>query len=222
MRSGLISAVVILTLAVSGGAKAGTITEILNVTLNSGGLDIFGLFGPVNGSLNHDMATFSFSYDTAILASNSSYSQPEGAGSEQYADSTGDGVLSESITINGQTFTVANPSVAYVGGCDQCAAGVSDLFIEIRSVPTNPNSFLLFNFDSRAPYTDGTVLDQASISAFIASSVVYSATITFDDINDERISMIRPDAFSPEPSSWILLMLGFGGLVLLKQQQRRS
>jgi hypothetical protein len=136
MRNGLISAVAIITLAVRG-AQAGTVTKTRDIIIMDG-FDVFGLCGPLNGNLVGD---------TALLESDSLYSQPQVNG-EQYADSTGDDVLSESITINSQTFTIKNPSVAYVGGYALCAAGLSDLFIENRSVPTFPNTFLLFNFSS--------------------------------------------------------------------------
>src|ERR1700678_3698072 len=113
MRTGLLTAVALAAVAFSGVAQASVIALSFTGFINSG-TDNGGNFGVAGASLAGDTIAFSFSYDTGLLQADAR-AGPDGSlefsdpGNEVvYVDYAGDSAVTESVTINSQTVTIAN------------------------------------------------------------------------------------------------------------------
>jgi hypothetical protein len=159
--------------------------------------------------------TLSFSYNIgllvndALLGTDGSFYYSTGS-EEQYYDYARDGAVSESLTINSQTFAMSSNfsnSLGRVEGGSNASGSRID-----NSV------FNLTELDSTYIYSIGQILSQNSVTAFVDSSdsggvaLSTDGPATLDVFNLQGVTVVSG---MPEPATWISLALGIGALAAL-------
>jgi hypothetical protein len=224
MRTALLTAVALAAVTFSGVAQASVIALSFTGFINSG-TDNGGNFGVAGASLAGDAIAFSFSYDTGLLQADvnagtdgsAEYLYP--GTDDVYVDYAGDSAVTESVTINSQTLTIANSdnNYTFLEGCTPAACGHGDgllatsvqvgsgAFIEIDLVPTQDYS------------TDDNLFSQAEVSALVGGGVTTATIELGDDVIADTLSTSLVE--TPEPTTWISLALGFGMVGLVKRRR---
>jgi hypothetical protein len=224
MRTGLLTAVALAAVAFSGVAQASVIALSFTGFINSG-TDNGGNFGVAGASLAGDTIAFSFSYDTGLLQADASagtdgsleFSDP---GNEVvYVDYAGDSAVTESVTINSQTVTIANSdnNYTFLEGCTPAACGHGDGLLS-TSVQVGSGAFIEIDLVPTQDYsTDDNLFSQAEVSALVGGGVTTATIELGDDVIGDVFSTSLVE--TPEPTTWISLALGFGMVGLLKRRR---
>jgi hypothetical protein len=229
MRTGLLTAAAIAAVAFSGVAQASVLTETFTAFINSG-TDSVGAFGAAGANLAGDTVTFSFSYNTVLLqadvnaGTDGSVQDFLASSYNEYVDYAGDSAVTESVTINSQTLTIANTgSYPYyygdVYGCTACG-GADGLFSAFAQ--TGSGAYIETNVYTTQNYsTSDNLFSQTEVNALVASGVTTgSINIYNGSVEDElAISNVSTGSATPEPTTWISLALGFGMVGLLKRRR---
>lgn len=196
--------------------SASTITETFSGTLSSG-IDNVGIFGPKGASLAGDTATVTYMLNAPLLAADGLYQTISPTEESLYATAN-DGALSESITVNGITFTQTTTA----GGQEQITTekvGTGSL-VSTSLYNSSTAAGMSFQFQSTAPYQYPTLLSnpQSFLNQVTAAIMSVSVGIDTEGGNFETDIVITPGATvggatSPEPSSFGLVLLA--GLAVL-------
>jgi hypothetical protein len=218
MQRILLSAIAVAAMGLGGPASASIITETLTGTISSG-TDAADLFVGPNADLSGYSVMLTFSYNTAVLVADSPPLITNGTTYEYYSDTSGDGVLHESITINSNTYTIVSTDDGQIGWCSASCTGTPELYFFATDTPglasIEPSIY-------GGPYDLGTgeLLSQSDIDADIegaATALFYVDDGTSSDSIDVNLAFVPPPV--PEPTSWILLAIGLGGLAVLKKRR---
>jgi hypothetical protein len=227
MRTGLWTAVVFAAVAFSGVAQASVVTETFTGFINSG-IDNAGAFGSPpsicgddgctgGASLAGDTITFSFSYDIGLLEADGTWKGQYSLvpGGEEYVDHEADSAITESVTINSQTLTIANSgSYAYVQG------SYGHFNTSAQGDQMSPEAIYI-SLNTTQNYSIGDALSQTELDALFGGGVTTgSIEINGSQIDDLAISDISAEpSATPEPTTSISLALGFGMVGLLKRRR---
>jgi hypothetical protein len=210
MRLVLLSTVAVV-LAFSGAAQAAIIQATLVGTITSG-IDNQGQFGAPGSDLTGLAVTLSFSWDTALLSANGTYFT-DGSTYELYDDYTGDTAVSESLTINSETYTssvgAGSSSLVYLAAWGSGS--------NLQSAASSPvGGYIEPYLYSSSAFSMGQILDPAAISEFLNN--LAGAVVLFD--NGDQQSRISADlAPAPEPATWASLILGICCMALLQRRR---
>ena len=226
MRMAFFSAAVLAALTLSGMARA-DISETINGTVLDG-IDNLGDFGPAGADLTGAAVSLTFSYNYGQLVADSSYFN-EGF-VEFYNDYAVDGAVTESVTIDNRIVSVTNSFPGSVGSVANylSAATPPTLIASIYNASPPGNDFIaLFVFGANN-LAVGNLGDQGAIDAFISTPGSFnggnehiqlsnSAGTVYDFIDVSSV-------VTPEPTLWVPLALGLGGMAVLKfrRRERRS
>jgi hypothetical protein len=233
MRTGLLTAAAFAAIAFSGAAQASVVTETFTGFINSG-IDNIGAFGAVGANLAGDTVAFSFSYDTGLLeadvnaGTDGSYFSLTSPFAE-YHDYAGDSALTESVTINSQTFTIANSSsnppanLGLVQGCmaEGSCGGVDGSITTMAQLGSN--TYIETNVDTTQNYSLGdNLLSQTEVNALFGGGATTGSISISDGAAGDGLYISNVNAESsatPEPTTWISLALGLGMVGLLKRRR---
>jgi hypothetical protein len=222
MRTGLLTAVAIAAVAFSGVAQASVLTESFTAFINSG-TDNAGAFGAAGANLAGDTVTFSFSYNIGLLqadvnaGTDGSAEYIEPSYYNEYVDYAGDSVVTESVTINSRTVTIANsssnPDDGSVLGCAATLCGGDGIFTVYAQISSGAS--IETQLSTTQNYlTSDNLLSQTEVNALVRGGV------TTGDISITNSSGSDTLAIgAPEPTTSISLALGFGMVGLLKRRR---
>jgi hypothetical protein len=227
MRTGLLTAVAIAAVAFSGVAQASVLTENFTAFINSG-TDSVGAFGAAGANLAGDTVTFSFSYNTVLLqadvtaGTDGSAEHVDPSYYVEYIDNASDSAVTESVTINSQTLTIAsNSGEALVYACTPAYCGVDEgLFLSYAQIGSGGYVETLLNTTQNYSTSDN-LLSQTEVNALFGGGVttgaIYIDTGSAED--DLAISNVSTESATPEPTTSISLALGFGMVGLVKRRR---
>lgn len=225
----LLRVAVIIALALNGVSKA---DSIINVTLTgaitpnpqdgstSDGLDLFG-----GGNLDGAAVTVTFSYDIDALqtaaANGTDYSYyAQSSVSEVYADETSDGAVSESITIDSQTFTISNTVAGSDASVENSHDGAPTIGTYVGTPTSGVNSLELGYFgNSGMPF--GQLGNSTALQNFFTGTVTGDIIIynTSQGRADYLGMSVTTALVSPEPTTWGLVATGLGAMAFLKRRR---
>jgi hypothetical protein len=232
MRTGFLTAVAFAAIAFSGVAQAAVITENFTGLITSG-TDNLGAFGAVGANLAGDTVNFSFSYNTVLLQAaasahtdgNSEILEPSKI--NEYVDDAGDSAITESVTINSRTVTIANSSSANDGAVLACTEaydcadnGPDGILSTIAQI--SGGAYIETYVEPTQNYsTSDNLLSQTEVNALFGGGVttgeiIISSGYPLDALD---ISNASEGSATPEPTTWISLALGFGMVGLLKRRR---
>jgi hypothetical protein len=228
MKRGLLS-VVVVALAVSGIARAdniisetltGTITSL--VINNLGGLE--SAFGNSVADGVSPSVTLSFTYDLTLIdaaIANGLGASTVNASEQSYSDGSGDSAISESLTINSQTFTLGGVSSG--GSVTEAAFSFFPSYLDVDVVADGGQiaSYLY----SGLSFAIGQDTSQAGVDEFVqqlqqAGNVGNGITpnIILDVAGYGYVASIdadfAPSQSTPELPTWLMLIFGLCGLAL--------
>jgi len=235
MRIAVLAAVATAVLAFGGTANAETISYILTGTITGGedgGLngadDTQGLFGGEN--LTGATVTLSLSYDTDLLqlaaindTNGSTYFENPGT-NEFYQDYASDGAITESVTINGQTYALSNDekSPLLTGTLESCnisSCNSSQLYSGVNANNNDPSLGLTLSSSTDIP--TGDLGDPAAIQAFMATisggfiQILSTPSLQADNLTLDDISA----SATPEPTAWSLTALAIVSAAVLRRRK---
>jgi hypothetical protein len=164
--------------------------------------------------------------DSTLTRSEPPGSQPLGAGGGGLAFVTGDQV---SETFTGTGLSAATNAEFIFGMSNFTAAGVVNTFdVLINGVDVGDYEFTSTadNFGSRIDfdltYSFAPIAGDTFALALVASSTVDSGLGSYNWFADGETTLSGPDAPSvPEPSTWALMLLGFGAAGVMLRQKRK-
>jgi hypothetical protein len=229
-----LTAVAIAAVAFSGVAQAAVLTETFTGFINSA-TDGLAAFGAANANLAGDTVTFSFSYNTVLLqadvnaGTNGSIEYLAPSRYNSYRDYAGDSAITESVTINSQTVTIANTSASSANDgvilacvtAYECGDGADDGALETL-VSISSGAYIETILNTTQNYSTGdNLLSQTEVNALFGGGVttgdIYISNGSVQDVLN--IGNASESSATPEPTTSISLALGFGMVGLLKRRR---
>jgi hypothetical protein len=227
MKTAFVTAVTLAALTFSGIARADlNVSETINGTVagNNGitnPIDYIGDFGPAGADLTGAAVSLTFTYDyTEVLAGSCL-----GCGADN-------GDVTESVTINNQTVSVTSNFPGSIGGVADylgVPGGTPPTLIVGIDNSENFQYFDTFVFGAHnLPLAD--VGDQAAVNAFIATPGSFYGGNEYVNLSNapdltsyDSFNVINgSSATTPEPTLWMPVALGLGGIAVLKSRRRRA
>ena len=184
------------------GLYASIITETVSGTIGSG-IDNAGIFGPQGANLAGDAATVTYMFNPSVLVADGGLYTPVASTSETLSGTVNDGVLTNTITVNGTTFAQTNtPSVTVHFSTSEFGSGtlvdslIGGLGSEIKIY-------------SGTPYQYPTLLVNPKPFLDLVSATATSITVGIDNSEGQTDFDLTPtpSVTTPEPSSFSLLMV---------------
>jgi hypothetical protein len=207
-------------------AKAQFIQESFTgtITNSSGPQGAFGAFGGVG--VGHAVA-LSFSYNPGFMIFGTDNATFVG-----YSDDTGDGAVTESITINSRTLTVSDTGPSNVEGLINHSAFFQGSYFSIDVAELEQTYVLqpVLYFFSDLPYSPGLVQSQTGVNEFMQNispfQVGEDAEIELDDfgfnggiLDIGDVQLTTPQS-TPEAPVSIPLALAVGIIALMKRRSK--
>lgn len=184
--------------------------------------DTLGLFGTAGADLGGQTMSISMSWDATFMAENCNNG---GESSVCGSEASAAGYVRESVTVGGVTVipTTAASMTTQVLACYACSRGHG--LIQFNG-PVAQSEFLsgAYQFFDPAGLTRVTnpQLNQAATMVMLNVSNGFAVTVGSSG-NSEQLQMSSStisDTSAPEPSSWMLLGLGIGGVGVVRRRLR--
>jgi flagellin-like hook-associated protein FlgL len=215
-----------IALAFTGVAQAGDliISDTVAGTISSasdfnqlsepvGNFDGTGLFGGVN--LFGQSLTMTFTYDVTQMETDGGFYFDDSEGHSGLIDYNGHTTLTISVTIAGYTFSLpANYQSVEAYGAPEYPYDKFSLSDQSNSGASITAYGL--NFDQPQLYDVANPLTPAQIFGGPHTAAEIDITAADGAYDDVSISSTRTPSATPEPTTWLLLAMGLGGVVLLK------
>jgi hypothetical protein len=173
-----------------------------------GGEDQIGAFG--GGSLAGDAFIYSFTADLTVL-NNGSYGT-DNFDYESQTDYSAAGSITESLTINGDTYSMtstSHPDLAelFFGGAAQ-----SSLEVDVEDL-VNPYAYFSDTLPSSSAFALGTLTNEGALQS-VLGNLELGTDSGFDIIDtngnaDSLVGHFTGETITPEPTTWQMLLLAF-------------
>jgi hypothetical protein len=201
-----------------------------------GSTDTTGPFGGAGNNLLGELLTLSFSYDATQMTSNGTYYN-DGVGYSYLYDVSNDGALTSTATVAGyQPFTGAGDyeDVSFIDNATEpfITAPYEQFGFSSENFVYNPtlgyNIYVgvsLTAYYLPPPSLDYDVSDSASVGAVMAQGGVpggFFVTVVGPSGASDYLALSTSSVSTPEPTTWLLLATGLGGIALLKFRRSKS
>jgi hypothetical protein len=231
MRTGFLTAVAIAAVAFSGVAHASSVLTETFTALITSGTDSVGAFGAAGANLAGDTVTFSFGYNTVLLqadvnaGTDGSFEYVYPSNYNEYVDEAGDSAVTETVTIDSQTFTIANtssgyPNEGYVLGCTPVCSGGDGLFIVHAQIGSGA-SIQTSVYTTQDYSLSDNLFSQTGVNALFGGGVTTGDIQISDGFTEDVLALtdVSTGSATPEPTTWISLALSLGTVGLLKRRR---
>jgi hypothetical protein len=220
MRLQLLAAITALSAVSITAAQADIIVSaaLTGTTIVSGGynnIDKLGVFSSAGTDLTGSAIQVTFSYDVDLLnaaatnAINGS-SYVLASDYEAWSDYANDGAVSQSVTIDGETYSQANSSPPSTGSVETYG------WLELLDQNDSGFAYISTVLQGSATIAPGQTGTQAALDAFVGSEPTIYIHIC-SDVSDCDVFAANLSSAAPEPSTFAMI----GGLVVVALGRRR-
>ena len=229
MKIGLLSGLIIATLAASGSAQADTVTISLIGQITGGtdgGLgganDTAAVFG--GGNLEGAQVNIAFTYDASTMLSNGGGYTLLPLQYDVYFDHTGSNGISQQVSIASGSYTYtglpsASASTEFAQDCLFSGCGHPELIVGQSSSTNTSDKAAEIQLYGPSDLPLGSLNDLTALNTYVANATTGLIYVEFDqsslvDNLDFSVSSASVSE-TPEPTTWLLAAIGLTAAHLL-------